>query len=424
MTYFLSLFEQHSYLILFAVIALELIALPISAEFFMSYAGFFIYEGKMNYFLAIIITALAAIIAVSFTYWVGRIGGYRLIEKYGKYIHLGPERYDKMARWMETSGSKLLLVAYFIPGLRHVTGYISGTSNMPFRKFAIPAYIGAFLWGFAFLTLGKLLGPRWNDFHKLASHYFIFIVIGIALLLVLLFIYRFYKEPLKAFFLRGIQKMVPRLRTIRATEVFFIVLTGAFIGLTVLMLGLAQDYWHDEFASFNEITLYVFNSLFGDEWHTFFSIVLALQSYWLLGALVLLCAVIIRKKDENRFIEYAMLSVTVFGFFIYQPVIQQLLYHVPFLGHHSIDFPDFHAGFIIIVYGMLIFLLIRHDSQTRWQISAPFIGLALVLLLAVAIITLNKMTPSDIVGSYVYAGVWLFFNLLMFEIIRLLKNIL
>lgn len=424
MTYFLSLFEQHSYLILFAVIALELIALPISAEFFMSYAGFFIYEGKMNYFLAILITALAAIVAVSFTYWVGRIGGYRLIEKYGKYIHLGPERYEKMARWMETSGSKLLLVAYFVPGLRHVTGYISGTSNMPFRKFAIPAYLGAFLWSFAFLTLGKLLGPRWNDFHKLASHYFVFIVIGLVILVVLLFVYRFYKEPIKVFFLRGIQKMAPRLRTIRATEVFFIVLTAAFIGLSVLMLGLAQDYWHNEFTSFNEITVYVFNSLFGDEWHTFFSLILALQSYWLLGALVLLCAVIIRKKDENRFIEYTMLIVTVGGFFIYQPVIQQLLYHVPFLGHHSANFPDFHAGLLIIVYGMLIFLLIRHDSATRWQIIAPFIGLAVVLLLAVATIALGLKMPSDLAGGYVYAGVWLFFNLLLFEFIRLVKNTL
>lgn len=405
MTYFLSLFEQHSYMTLFAVIRLELIALPISAEFFMSYAGFFIYEGKMNYVLAIVTTALAAILAVSFTYWVGRLGDYRLIDKYGKYIHLGSERYDKMSRWMESSGSKFLLIAYFVPGLRHVTGYISGISNMPFRKFAVPAYSGAFLWGFSFLTLGKILGPRWNDFHQLARRYFVVIIIGIVFLVVLLFIYRFFKEPLKTFFVRRIKKTAARFRTIRATEIFLIVLTAAFIGLAVLMLGLAQDYWNNEFTPFNEVTTYVFNSLFGDEWHAFFSGVLAFQSYWLLAAIVLLSAVIITKKNTNRLLEYTMLLVTVGGFFLYQPLIQQLLHRLPFLGQHSADFSDFHAGLVIVVYGMLLFFNIRHDMNMRPQIIAPFIGLAFILLLAIANISLATALPSDIAGGYVYAGV-------------------
>ena len=146
MSHLITLFEQHSYLILFTGILLELLALPISGEFLMSYAGYFVFQGKMNYTLALLTVFVSGGAGITATYWIGKIGGYNLIEKYGKYIHLGPERYEKTAAWFEQSGSKLLVFAYFIPGIRHFTGYILGISRMPFRKFIIPAYTGSFLW--------------------------------------------------------------------------------------------------------------------------------------------------------------------------------------------------------------------------------------------------------------------------------------
>ncbi|MET3322351.1 UNVERIFIED_ORG: membrane protein DedA with SNARE-associated domain, partial [Peribacillus simplex] len=54
MSYLINLFEQHSYLILFIGIFLELMALPISGEFLMSYAGYFVFQGTMNYPLALL----------------------------------------------------------------------------------------------------------------------------------------------------------------------------------------------------------------------------------------------------------------------------------------------------------------------------------------------------------------------------------
>ncbi|MFC6604791.1 DedA family protein [Ectobacillus funiculus] len=135
MEHFISIFEHHSYPILFAVIVLELIAIPVSGEFFMSYAGYFVFQGKMSYTLALLTAIASGGVGITITYWIGRMGGYGLIEKYGKYVHLGPKRYDKTAVWMERSGSKLLLFAYFIPGIRHFTGYVSGISKMPYRTF-------------------------------------------------------------------------------------------------------------------------------------------------------------------------------------------------------------------------------------------------------------------------------------------------
>ncbi|UQD52495.1 DedA family protein [Bacillus methanolicus] len=197
MAHWISIFEQHSYSILFAAIVLELLALPISGEFFMGYAGYLVFQGKMSYFLSVLTVIGAGGIGITATYWLGRIGGYKLIEKYGRYIHLSPTKYNKIAAWMERSGSKLLAFAYFFPGIRHFTGYVSGISRIPFRTFITPAYIGVSLRGLSFITLGKALGPQWHEFHKIAGRYLLIAILVLSLFLGGLLIYKMYKYKMK-----------------------------------------------------------------------------------------------------------------------------------------------------------------------------------------------------------------------------------
>jgi undecaprenyl-diphosphatase len=54
-------------------------------------------------------------------------------------------------------------VGYFIPGVRHLTGYVAGASELTFSNFALFAYTGAFCWAAVFITLGYVLGEQWNQ---------------------------------------------------------------------------------------------------------------------------------------------------------------------------------------------------------------------------------------------------------------------
>ena len=161
----------------------------------MSYAGFLAFQGKMNYLLAILAATTGSISGITITYWIGNRFGSMLIQKYGKYVHFGPEKYTKTAKWFDRYGNRLLIFSYFIPGVRHFTGYFSGISRLPFRIFAIYAYIGAFVWGLTFVTLGKILGPQWDKFHQSASKYLGIAIIGLVIFIAIMFIYRRYKSP-------------------------------------------------------------------------------------------------------------------------------------------------------------------------------------------------------------------------------------
>ncbi|WHY70574.1 VTT domain-containing protein [Fictibacillus enclensis] len=420
MSHLITLFEQHSYLILFIGIFLELMALPISGEFLMSYAGYFVYQGKMNYILALLVVVASAGSGITVTYWIGKAGGYKLVEKYGKYIHLGPERYQKTSAWFERSGSKLLVFAYFIPGIRHFTGYISGISRLPFRKFIIPAYTGAILWGICFITLGKVLGPQWETFHQAASKYVIIFVIVAGVLVVSYFAYRFYRVQIKDFFIHWINRLIKKLKTIRATEIFLVFLTLVFIGMVTLMLGLAQDYIYNEFTQFNDIAEYMAQSVIYSNWMRG---ILVFQSPLAMGLIMAAAMIGIWHKRQNRGLEYLLLSVSVLGAKPFHDTVLGVFSYLQSIGFikqpHSANFPDFNATIIIIVYGVCLFLLVRHSKNNYFYILAALVGLVIFLGLAVINIAVTSVLPSDIVGGYVYGGVWIFFNFLLFEMIRL-----
>ena len=64
--------------------------------------------------------------------------------------------------WFERRGRWTLLVGYFIPGVRHLTGYVAGASELPLPSFMLFAYIGALCWAATFTTLGYFLGEEWS----------------------------------------------------------------------------------------------------------------------------------------------------------------------------------------------------------------------------------------------------------------------
>ena len=185
------------YCAIYSSLLLELIAFPLPGEVLMSYTGFLVFQGHLNWILSILIAGIGSCIGMTISYWIGYKLGQPFFEKYGSRFHMGPERFEKLSLWFSKYGNKLLLIAYFIPGIRHITGYFSGTTRLPFRIYAIFAYTGAFLWVTVFITLGKVLGPQWETFHSSIKKYLIIGGIVAAVILIVIYIYKKYKEELK-----------------------------------------------------------------------------------------------------------------------------------------------------------------------------------------------------------------------------------
>jgi membrane protein DedA with SNARE-associated domain len=62
------------------------------------------------------------------------------------------------------------MLGYFVPGVRHFTAIVAGTSKLEYHGFAAFAYAGALLWVSTFLFLGYHFGARWEEILRLVDH--------------------------------------------------------------------------------------------------------------------------------------------------------------------------------------------------------------------------------------------------------------
>jgi len=171
--------SQYGYPALFVLLVLGLVGLPIPDEPLLTFCGYLIFRGRLNFELTFLTGFCGSACGITISYWLGARFGQTVIGRFGKYIHLTEERVLKMEALFRRFGPVLLTVGYFIPGVRHFTAVVAGMSGVRRGRFALFAYLGAAVWVGTFLTLGYVFGNSWQRSSELAQRY---VLIGTAVL--------------------------------------------------------------------------------------------------------------------------------------------------------------------------------------------------------------------------------------------------
>lgn len=149
---------QYGSIALFILLALGIIALPVPEETLMVIAGTLMGNGHLLISPTIFAAFAGSVTGITISYLIGRTLGIFFIHKYGCWVGIREHHVQKVHVWFERFGKWALFVGYFIPGVRHFTGFTAGTSELSFRQFAIYAYTGALFWVSTFLSLGYFFG--------------------------------------------------------------------------------------------------------------------------------------------------------------------------------------------------------------------------------------------------------------------------
>lgn len=139
-----------------------IIGLPIPDETLMTFSGYLVFNGQLHMAPTIVSAFLGSVCGITVSYLLGRSGGYVLILRYGRWVHITKEKIDRVHEWLEHRGRWGLFIGYFIPGVRHVTALVAGTSRMRYSVFATFAYSGGLVWSASFITAGFFLGKEWQ----------------------------------------------------------------------------------------------------------------------------------------------------------------------------------------------------------------------------------------------------------------------
>lgn len=179
---------QYSYWGIFFSLGLGILGLPLPDETLMVFAGFQIFQGHLNYPLALVIAFLGTSCGITSGYFIGRLSDKFLLKKYSEKLHINPEHFENAEQFYRNYGKSALLIGYFIPGVRHLTAIFAGISRMPYRTFAFYAYTGGFFWTIIFINLGYFLGDGWHQFDHYSNR-FIVPLAAVALVVTMVVMY-------------------------------------------------------------------------------------------------------------------------------------------------------------------------------------------------------------------------------------------
>lgn len=155
--------NQYGSMTLFFLLALGIIALPVPEETLMVIAGILMSKGELHIPGTMVAAYLGSIAGITTSYIIGRTAGFYLVHKYGSWLGITEKRLEKAHNWFEHYGKWSLFIGYFIPGVRHFTGLVAGTTMLEYHYFALFAYSGALVWVSTFLGIGYFSGDYWLE---------------------------------------------------------------------------------------------------------------------------------------------------------------------------------------------------------------------------------------------------------------------
>jgi membrane protein DedA with SNARE-associated domain len=171
-----SFIDNHGLVAVFALMTLAAV-LPAASELTMVYGGALAsgalagrialfghrFGHGLHAYLAVAVTALVGNLLGAVGGWlIGVYGGLPLLERYGRYIHVTPERIARADRWFERFEGVAVPLGFATPLVRSFVAIPAGMFEIPLRRFLVSAVGGIAVFTFAIAGIGWAVGASWH----------------------------------------------------------------------------------------------------------------------------------------------------------------------------------------------------------------------------------------------------------------------
>jgi membrane protein DedA with SNARE-associated domain len=155
--------SHYGYAGIFFLLVFGIVGLPVPDETLLTFAGFLVYKNSLSLLPTFAAAFFGSACGITISYGLGQSLGLFLIHHYGRIFRITPQKMDRVHAWFDRFGTWTLLFGYYVPGVRHLTAIVAGTSKLHPLHFAAFAYSGALIWSATFIGLGFYFGDRWTQ---------------------------------------------------------------------------------------------------------------------------------------------------------------------------------------------------------------------------------------------------------------------
>lgn len=157
--YLLSALGVYGLPLLFGSILIGSAGIPLPATFLLLAAGSFVAQDDLNLWSVLGLAAAGAIIGDNVGYVLGRWGGRRMLNRFGKSFHRNrlKNTEDWLKRW---GGAGVFFSRWLLTPLGPVVNITSGMTGYSWPRFLFFCVTGEGLWVFLYVMLGKLFSGQ------------------------------------------------------------------------------------------------------------------------------------------------------------------------------------------------------------------------------------------------------------------------
>ncbi|MFZ5644390.1 MAG: DedA family protein [Bacillota bacterium] len=162
---------EYKYPGLYLLFIVDTLGVFLPTKTILTFTGILVQQGFLKFPPLFISAFTGSLTGFCISYTIGLKLGKPFVLKYGKYVKLTPPRFETGEKWFNKYGPAFIIIAYFLPGVRHVTPYLSGITGMTFPRVLLFASLGAALWITTFVSLGRFFGKNLDLILNLINKY-------------------------------------------------------------------------------------------------------------------------------------------------------------------------------------------------------------------------------------------------------------
>ena len=176
--------QSYGHFMIFLFMFFGIVGIPAPEESLIFFIGVLIAQHKLAAMSSTTWALLGAFTGMIVAYAGGRFVGYPLLNRFGKYIGVTKERWERAKHKLEKNVNRTILFGFYMPGIRQISPYLAGIANVGAIRFIILSAIGSILWIMPFLLAGYFIGRSFNinpDYVPFIGLVFLAVFIGYVL---------------------------------------------------------------------------------------------------------------------------------------------------------------------------------------------------------------------------------------------------
>ena len=144
----------------FVMMAIESTVFPLPSEVVVPPAAYWARQGHMNFWGVVLASTLGSWAGSAISYLVARRLGRPLILKYGKYVLIPPDKFQRVEQFFLRHGEISTFIGRLLPVVRHLISIPAGLSGMNHLKFSLYTLAGAGIWCTVLAWIGYAIGEN------------------------------------------------------------------------------------------------------------------------------------------------------------------------------------------------------------------------------------------------------------------------